>query len=121
MKQKIFAIVLACVLVIGMVPMAGAADTSWKSWAQGDSRWSAMSIAANGDSSKTMGKLGCLVVTINKILIHSGQQDPSSFTPAECAKALLSNSMLSNNAGIMYGNYNKTFLPSCMVSSISLK
>ena len=112
MKQKIFAIVLACVLVIGMVPMAGAADTSWKSWAQGDSRWSAMSIAANGDSSKTMGKLGCLVVAINKILIHSGQQDPSSFTPAECAKALLSNSMLSNNAGIMYGNYNKTFLPS---------
>lgn len=111
MKQKILAMVLACMLMIGLLPMAGAADTSWKAWSQGDSRWGSVSIAANGDSSKTMGKLGCLVVAINKILVHSGQQDPSSFTPAECAKALLANNMLSNNAGILYGNYNKTFLP----------
>lgn len=111
MKQKMLAMVLACLLVLGLLPMVGAADTSWKAWSQGDSRWGSMSIAANGDSSKTMGRLGCLVVAINKILIHSGQQDPSSFTPADCAKALLATNMLSNNAGILYGNYNKTFLP----------
>lgn len=111
MKRQLLATVLVFLMIFGLFSIVGAADTSWKAWAQGDPRWGSMSIAANGDSSKTMGRLGCLVVAINKILIHSGQQDPSSFTPADCAKALLANNMLSNNAGILYGNYNKTFLP----------
>lgn len=108
MKKRIFAIALALVLLMGVIPMtAGATDYSYKSWSQGDPRWGSMSIGGG----YTMGGAGCYVTAVAKLLVHAGQQDPATFTPKECLDGMLAHGMLNSNGDIMYGNFNNSFLP----------
>lgn len=92
----------------GTAPLA--ANTSYKSWAQGDPRWGSNTTSSSG-TGYSMASVGCLVTAIAKILVHSGQQDQTMFTPEECRQALLDTEMLSASGGILPRNYNNAFLP----------
>lgn len=115
MKKRILSLLLAAILLVGLMPMTLAADTSYKSWSQWDSRWSSVTVYNKNNQKETMslGTYGCLVTAITKILIYSGQQDPSKFTPKECAQAMYNAGMLRAEDVYLTTTvpYNSTFLP----------
>ena len=105
MKMRKLAFLLVFTLVLSlMVPtMASASGTAtdWKGWSQSDARWGSLSISSRGYSERSMAREGCLVTAIAKVLIHSGQQDPRTFTPAECLAAMHKYDLL-NAGGSLY-------------------
>lgn len=109
--RKLLSLALALVMVLALVPTATAVDTTYKTWSQYDSRWGSMSISSTGNGNWTMGRHGCYITAVAKILVHAGQQNQSSFTPKECLQGMLNHGMLNADGDIMYGNFNNSFLP----------
>lgn len=101
---------VALILVAGVLPMTAhaAVDDSYKYWDQGDSRWGWMSIGG----SDTMGRSGCYITAVAKLLVHAGQQLPSNgFTPQTCLEGMKAHDMLTADGLVKYGNFNYSFLP----------
>lgn len=110
MKKRLVMTLLALTIVFVLLPTAAfAADYTYKSWDQGDSRWGAMSISSTG-SGNSMASVGCYVTAVAKLLIHAGQQDQSTFTPKECLIGMLRHNMLNAAGEMNYGNFNNGFL-----------
>lgn len=85
---------------IGTAPVS----EEWKIWSQSDERWGALSISSYGSSSYNMAREGCLVTAIAKILVYSGQQDPVSFTPADCLAGMHKYDLLSASGALYSGD-----------------
>lgn len=110
LSTRIFSIFLAVLMAVSIIPAgaitASAASNDYLHWAQTDSRWGSISIAADNHSSCTMGKYGCWITAYDKLLIQSGKKG-QDFTPASMTTWLKNNRLLSNE-GYLVGNHPKT-------------
>lgn len=70
MNRKITALLLAALLLCLVSVSAQAAEQkNWKDWSQSDPRWADIPL---GNSTTTIGKSGCLVTSVSKLMLQSG-------------------------------------------------
>lgn len=114
--RKLISLALALILLLALFPTtATAAGDDYKTWNQGDDRWSSLSIAGNASAGSTtsniklrMGNSGCYITATCKLLIHSGQQS-EDFTPAQCLEALKKYGLISNGGDLSFSSNKVQF------------
>lgn len=107
MKKRIVSLFLILCLSLSLGSAALATEVAdheyWKIWSQKDERWGHLSISASGSMDSIMKNEGCLITALTKVFIHSGQQDPETFTPDKCLEAMLKYGMLTNGGALYSG------------------
>ena len=92
------------------VESAGDIYPEYMTWSQSDSRWADEII-----TEKSIKESGSLVVALAKLLVHSGQRDPSLFSPSICLEELKScgiyNGSDSMYIGLLDVDYFPTYAP----------
>ena len=78
---------------------------TYKSWKQGDSRWSGVAMG-----SSTVGSIGCLVTSVSILLVGSGAEktryQAGTFNPGVFATELSNNGGLTGGGGLVWGKVN---------------
>ena len=100
MKRRIIALTLACFLLVGMIPISGAAvENDYRKWAQSDSRWGSLPL---GSSSCTVSGEGCTVTAVTKLIIQAGKKDPASFNVGTLVEWLNQNSGFTSGGALWW-------------------
>lgn len=81
-----------------------AATGEYKTWKQGDPRWSGIRL---GSSWETIGQSGCAVTSVAMLLVKSGNFDESTINPGSLCQFLTNNGGLDSSANIYWGAVSK--------------
>ncbi len=114
---KTISVLLIILTLLAMsAPLSSATESAddaypeYMTWSQSDSRWADEII-----TEKSMKESGSLVVALAKLLVHSGQRDPSLFSPSICLEELKScgiyNQSDSMYIGLLDVDYFPTYAP----------
>lgn len=80
-------------------PSSAEKSEDYRKWAQGDQRWCNLPM---GTSGKTVGKIGCLVTSVTKLIIQSGFRNSSSFNVATLVTWLNSHGGISSAGNLVW-------------------